>query len=61
MVRLVEVDGWCHVRTRGSHRHFQHATKKGTATMAGRMSKDLGQDTVSSILQQAGLDRSALK
>ena len=61
MIRLVEVDGWYHVRTRGRHRHFQHATKKGTVTMAGRMSKDLGQDTVSSILKLAGLDRSALK
>ena len=61
MVRLVEQDGWYHVRTRGSHRQFKHAMKTGTVTIAGRMSKDLGPDTVSSILKQAGLDRSALE
>ena len=61
MVRLVEQDGWYHVRTRGSDRQFKHAAKRGTVTIAGRMSKDLGPDTVSSILKQAGLDRSALE
>ena len=61
MIRVVEQDGWYHVRTRGSHRQFKHAMKAGTVTIAGRMSKDLGPDTVSSILKQAGLDRSALE
>ena len=61
MIRVVEQDGWYHVRMRGSHRQFKHAAKSGTVTIAGRMSKDLGPDTVSSILKQAGLDRSALE
>ena len=61
MIRLVEQDGWYHVRTRGSHRQFKHAAKRGVVTIAGKMSKDLGPDTVSSILKQAGLDRSALE
>ena len=56
MIRLVEQDGWYRVRIRGSHRQFQHAAK-----MAGRLSKDLGPYTVSSILGQAALDRSALE
>ena len=60
-IRIVEQDGWYHVRTRGSHRQFKHAAKTGTVTIAGRISKDLGPDTVSSILKQAGLDRSALE
>ncbi len=61
MIRLVEQDGWYRVRTHGSHRQFKHAAKRGTVTIAGRLSKDLGPDTVSSILKQAGLDRSALE
>ena len=61
MIRLVEQDGWYRVRTGGSHRQFKHAAKSGTVTIAGRSSKDLGPDTVSSILKQAGLDRSALE
>ena len=61
MIRVVEQDGWYHVRTRGSHRQFKHATKRGTVTIAGRASKDLGPDTVSSILKQAGLDKDALE
>ncbi|MBL8231001.1 MAG: type II toxin-antitoxin system HicA family toxin [Bryobacterales bacterium] len=27
LVRLIESDGWRHVRTTGSHRHFKHSTK----------------------------------
>ncbi len=61
MIRLVEQDGWSRVRTRGSHRQFKHAAKRGTVTIAGRLSKELGPNTVSSILKQAGLDRSALE
>ncbi|MCY3882761.1 MAG: type II toxin-antitoxin system HicA family toxin [Chloroflexi bacterium] len=56
-IRLVERDGWRLVRTRGSHRQFHHPTKRGTVTIAGRMSKDLSPDTWASILRQAGLKR----
>jgi predicted RNA binding protein YcfA (HicA-like mRNA interferase family) len=54
-IRLVENDGWVLVRTTGSHRHYQHPTKPGTVTIAGRPSKDLAPGTWSSILRQAGL------
>ncbi|MPZ99782.1 MAG: addiction module toxin, HicA family [Dehalococcoidia bacterium] len=54
-IRLVEQDGWVLRRTTGSHRHYRHATKPGTVTIAGRPSKDLAPGTWNSILNQAGL------
>ncbi|MDE2900719.1 MAG: type II toxin-antitoxin system HicA family toxin [Chloroflexota bacterium] len=56
-IRIVEQDGWYHVRTRGSHRHFHHPTKPGTVTIAGRPSKDLDPKTWESILKQAQVSR----
>ena len=41
MIALLEADGWYLVRTRGSHRHFRHRTKPGTATIAGKPSDTL--------------------
>ncbi len=54
-VRLVENDGWVHVRTRGSHRQYKHPVKPGLVTIAGKPSDDLGTGTLNSILKQAGL------
>jgi predicted RNase H-like HicB family nuclease/predicted RNA binding protein YcfA (HicA-like mRNA interferase family) len=36
VIRLVERDGWYHVRTVGSHRQYHHPTKPGTVTIAGK-------------------------
>ncbi|TLY98527.1 MAG: addiction module toxin, HicA family [Gammaproteobacteria bacterium] len=27
VIRLIERDGWRHVRTKGSHRQFQHGSR----------------------------------
>ena len=54
---IVERDGWFHVRTRDSHRHYHHPEKPGTVTIAGNPGKELDTTTWYSILQQAGLDR----
>lgn len=54
-IRLVEQDGWHHVRSRGSHRQYHHPTKPGTVTIAGKPSDDLAPWVLSSILKQAGL------
>jgi predicted RNA binding protein YcfA (HicA-like mRNA interferase family) len=45
------------VRTKGSHRQFQHSSKPGTVTMAGKLSIDVPTGTLNSILKQAGLKR----
>ncbi|MBL8830156.1 MAG: type II toxin-antitoxin system HicA family toxin [Planctomycetaceae bacterium] len=55
MIRIIEADGWRHVRTRGSHRQFHHPLKPGLVTVPGKMSDDLGTGTLASILKQAGL------
>ena len=54
-IKLVEKDGWFHVRTRGSHRQYKHPTKKGLVTVPGKMKDDLAPATINSILKQAGL------
>jgi predicted RNA binding protein YcfA (HicA-like mRNA interferase family) len=58
VIRLLEQDGWRHVRTRGSHRQFQHSVKPGTVTVAGKLSIDVPPGTLNSILKSAGLKKS---
>ncbi len=55
-IRIVERDGWYHVRTKGSHRHFRHPVKPGTVTIPGPLGKNLPRGTYNGILKQAGLD-----
>ena len=56
-IRIVERDGWFHVRTRGSHRQYHHPEKPGTVTISGNLGNELDTRRWHSILQQAGLDR----
>ncbi len=43
-------------RQTGSHRHYRHATKPGTATVAvHNLGKDVEPGTLASIWKQAGL------
>ena len=55
LIRAIEQDGWYLVGTKGSHRQFKHAEKKGRVTIAGKLSKDVPSGTLNSILKQAGL------
>ncbi len=55
MIRRIEQDGWIHVRTTGSHRHYKHPTKPGIVTIPGKPSDTLKPGTANSILRQAGL------
>jgi predicted RNA binding protein YcfA (HicA-like mRNA interferase family) len=57
VIRLLQQDGWWHVRTRGSHRQFQHPEKPGTVTVAGKLGIDLPAGTLNSILRSAGLKK----
>ena len=56
LIRLIEDDGWFLNRTRGSHRQFRHAIKKGTVTIAGKPSDTVHPKTLSSVLKQAQLE-----
>ncbi len=41
VIKLIEEDGWYLVRTRGSHRQFNHPTKSGLVTVAGKSFDDV--------------------
>ncbi len=52
--RMLGDEGWQFARQTGSHRHFYHPTKPGTATVpAGR--ERIPTATLRSIFRQAGL------
>jgi predicted RNA binding protein YcfA (HicA-like mRNA interferase family) len=55
LIKQLEADGWRHVRTKGSHRQYQHSVKPGTVTVAGKPSLDVPPGTLNSILKSAGL------
>jgi predicted RNA binding protein YcfA (HicA-like mRNA interferase family) len=54
LIKLIEADGWYHVRTNGSHHHFKHPDKTGLVTIPHPKS-DLPKGTIKSIKRQAGL------
>jgi predicted RNA binding protein YcfA (HicA-like mRNA interferase family) len=54
VLRKLLADGWYLHSTRGSHRQYKHALKKGRVTVAGKPSDDLAPGTVNSIYKQAG-------
>ena len=55
VIKILEADGWYHVRTRGSHRQFKHSSKPGVVTVAGQLSEDIPPGTLNAILKQASL------
>ena len=57
ILRMLQVDGWYLVATRGSHRQFKHPTKAGRVTVPGKPSDDLAPGTLNSILKQSGLKK----
>lgn len=57
VIRLIESDGWVLVRTKGSHRQFQHPTKPGTVTIAGNPGVEVPAGTLNSVPKQAGLKK----
>ena len=56
LIRLFESDGWKHVRTTGSHRHFKHATKANVVTVPGNPGDDIPIGTLKAVLRSAGLE-----
>jgi predicted RNA binding protein YcfA (HicA-like mRNA interferase family) len=55
VIKLIQADGWFHVRTTGDHRQYHHPRKPGTVTVAGKLSEDMPPGTLNSVLRQAGL------
>ena len=57
LIRMIEDDGWCLMRTRGSHRQYKHPKKKGLVTISGKPNDDIAPGTLNSVLKQAGLKK----
>ncbi|NJM27957.1 MAG: type II toxin-antitoxin system HicA family toxin [Pseudanabaena sp. RU_4_16] len=55
VIKMLEADGWVLGNTEGSHRQYEHPTKRGKVTVAGKLSDDVRKGTLASILRQAGL------
>lgn len=55
LIRVIENDGWRHVRTKGSHRQYKHPIKPGRVTVSGHPGEDVHPDTLKSVLIQSGL------
>jgi predicted RNA binding protein YcfA (HicA-like mRNA interferase family) len=53
---MVESDGWRHVRTTGSHRHYKHPSKPNVVTIPGHPGDELPKGTLKSILKAANLE-----
>ena len=58
LIKLPPSDGWAQVRTRGSHRQFQHPNKAGTVTVSGKLGVDVPPGTLANVLRQAELKQS---
>ena len=46
VIKLIESDGWFHVRTKGDHRQYHHPTKTGTVTVAGKLTDEVPPGTL---------------
>ena len=59
LMRLAQSDGWVHVRTTGSHRHYKQASKPNVVTMTvpGHLDDDVPAGTLKSILKATGLEK----
>jgi len=57
LMRLVEAEGWRHVRTTGSHRHYKHASRPNVVTIPGHPGDDVPAGTLKSILKASGLEK----
>lgn len=54
VIKMLEVDGWELIATKGDHRQFKHPNKKGKVTVRGQKNEVLNQFLLNSIWKQAG-------
>jgi predicted RNA binding protein YcfA (HicA-like mRNA interferase family) len=55
-MKLLQANGWYHVRTKGDHRQYKHPVKRGRVTVAGHPGDDLHPKTLASIFRQAQIE-----
>lgn len=54
VIKKIEAHGWCKVRQTGSHTHFRHPDRPGTATVP-HPKKHIPHGTLKSISRQTGV------
>jgi predicted RNA binding protein YcfA (HicA-like mRNA interferase family) len=54
VIKRIGADGWYEVRQSGSHKHFRHPTKPGTATVP-HPKREMPIGTLKSIERQTGV------
>jgi predicted RNA binding protein YcfA (HicA-like mRNA interferase family) len=57
IIRIVEADGWYLVSQKGSHRQYEHPTKRGKVTIPGNPGDDVPKGTAANILRQAQIKK----
>jgi len=56
VMKVIEINGWVLVRTKGSHKKYAHPRKQGIVTVAPHgANADVPRGTLRAILKQAGL------
>jgi predicted RNA binding protein YcfA (HicA-like mRNA interferase family) len=54
VIHRIKAAGWTHVRTKGSHRHFKHASRPGITTVP-HPKREIPIGTPKSIERQSGV------
>ena len=54
IIKMVEADGWRMVSQAGSHRQYEHPTKKGKVTVAGHPSDETPTKTLKDLEEYSG-------
>ena len=60
MVKVLKSRGWVHVRTNGSHFHYEHTDFPGVIPVPVHGNRDLKPGTQKDIMRQAGLTHADL-
>ena len=55
VIQMLERNGWKEMRSKGSHRHFKHASRPYVVTVPGNDGKELAPGTLNAILKKTGL------
>lgn len=55
VIKILEADGWALKKQSGSHKQYEHATRKGKVTVPAHAKKDIAPKTLSSIWKQADI------
>lgn len=56
VIAIIEANGWHHVRTRGSHRIYRHASSSRAVAVPGKASDQLRPGTLAQIRRDTGLE-----